>query len=118
MAVPSFDRFGAIPPASPVVVSVPHAGRDYPLQLRAAAAVPIASMLALEDRHADTLALAARGDETLFIQRRARAWIDLNRAEDERDPLIEDGARSIPAGAAATELRSGLGLVPRPGAAG
>ncbi|MEO5937459.1 MAG: N-formylglutamate amidohydrolase [Sphingomonas sp.] len=118
MAAPSFDRFGAIPPASPVVVSVPHAGRDYPLQLRAAAAVPIASMLALEDRHADTLALAARGEERLFIQRRARAWIDLNRAEDERDPLIDDGARPIPGGAAAVKLRSGLGLVPRRAAPG
>lgn len=118
MAAPSFDRIGTIPPQSPVVVSVPHAGRDYPLQLRAAAAVPVASMLALEDRHADTLALAARGDETLFVQRRARAWIDLNRAEDERDPLIDDGARSIPAGAAATKVRSGLGLVPRRAAPG
>lgn len=118
MAAPSFDRFGANPPASPVVVSVPHAGRDYPLQLRAAAAVPVASMLALEDRHADTLALAAHGDETLFIQRRARAWIDLNRAEDERDPLIDDGARPIPAGAAAVKLRSGLGLIPRRAAPG
>ncbi|MEO5494170.1 MAG: N-formylglutamate amidohydrolase [Sphingomonas sp.] len=118
MAAPSFDRFGAIPPISPVVVSVPHAGRDYPLQLRAAAAVPIASMLALEDRHVDTLALAAHGDEALFIQHRARAWIDLNRAEDERDPLIDDGARPIPAGAAAVKLRSGLGLIPRRAAPG
>lgn len=118
MAAPSFDRFGADPPASPVVVSVPHAGRDYPLQLRAAAAVPVASMLALEDRHADTLALAAHGEETLFVQRRARAWIDLNRAEDERDPLIDDGARPIPAGAAAVKLRSGLGLIPRRAAPG
>ncbi|THD34836.1 MAG: N-formylglutamate amidohydrolase [Sphingomonas sp.] len=118
MGAPSFDRFGPIPPLSPVVVSVPHAGRDYPLPLRAAAAVPVASMLALEDRHADTLALAARGDETLIIQRRARAWIDLNRGEDERDPLIDDGARPIPAGAAATKLRSGLGLVPRRAAPG
>ena len=118
MAAPSFDRFGAVPPISPVVVSVPHAGRDYPLPLRAAAAVPIASMLALEDRHADTLALAARVDETLFVQRRARAWIDLNRAEDERDPLVDDGARPIPAGAAAIKLRSGLGLVPRRAAPG
>lgn len=75
-------------------------------------------MLALEDRHVDTLALAARGEETLFVQRRARAWIDLNRAEDERDPLIDDGARPIPAGAAATKLRSGLGLVPRRAAPG
>ena len=118
MPGPSFDRIGPIPPLSPVVVSVPHAGRDYPLQLRAAAAVPVASMLALEDRHADTLALAARGDETFFIQRRARAWIDLNRAEDERDPMIDDGARPIPAGAAATKLRSGLGLIPRRAAPG
>lgn len=118
MSAPSFDRIGPIPPDSPVVISVPHAGRDYPLQLRAAAAVPVASMLALEDRHADTLALAARGDETLFVQRRARAWIDLNRGEEERDPLIDDGARPIPAGAAATKLRSGLGLIPRRAALG
>ncbi|MBS0480061.1 MAG: N-formylglutamate amidohydrolase [Proteobacteria bacterium] len=118
MNASSFDRIGPMPPDSPVVVSVPHAGRDYPLQLRAAAAVPVASMLALEDRHADTLALAARDGETLFVQRRARAWIDLNRAEDERDPLIDDGARLIPAGAAATKLRSGLGLIPRRAAPG
>jgi len=118
MAAPSFDRIGPIPPDSPVVVSVPHAGRDYPLPLRAAAAVPVASMLALEDRHADAVAIAARIDETLFVQRRARAWIDLNRAEDERDPVIDDGARPIPAGAAATKLRSGLGLIPRRAAPG
>ncbi len=118
MAMQSFDRIGPFPPDSPVVVSVPHAGRDYPLPLRAAAAVPVASMLALEDRHADAVAMAARADETMFVQRRARAWIDLNRAEDERDPLIDDGARPIPAGAAATKLRSGLGLVPRRAAPG
>ena len=118
MAASSFDRIGPVPPDSPVIVSVPHAGRDYPLPLRAAAAVPVASMLALEDRHADAVALAARADETMFIQRRARAWIDLNRAEDERDPLIDDGARPIPAGAAATKLRSGLGLIPRRAAPG
>lgn len=118
MAVPSFDRIGPIPPDSPVIVSVPHAGRDYPLQLRAAAAVPVAAMLALEDRHADAVALAARVDETIIVQRRARAWIDLNRAEDERDPMIDEGARPIPAGAAATKLRSGLGLVPRRSAPG
>lgn len=114
----SFDRIGTVPPLGPVIVSVPHAGRDYPLQLRAAAAVPVASMLALEDRHCDAIALAARDDETVFVQRRARAWIDLNRATDERDPIIDEGARPIPAGAAATKLRSGLGLVPRRAAPG
>lgn len=118
MATSSFETIGPIPPDSPVVISVPHAGRDYPPPLRAAAAVPVAAMIALEDRHVDTVALAASGPETLFVQRTARAWIDLNRAEDERDPMIDDGARPIPANAASIKLRSGLGLVPRRAAPG
>ncbi|WP_423604972.1 N-formylglutamate amidohydrolase [Sphingomonas sp. MS122] len=110
---PSFDRHGPETPVSPVVLSVPHAGRDYPLPLRAALRVPLASLLPLEDRHADTLALAARGAETLFVANRARAWIDLNRAEHERDPRIDEGATPMPEGAMSLKLRSGLGLVPR-----
>ena len=87
-----FDLHGEKEPASPVVLSVPHAGREYPLALRAALRVPLAYAVSLEDRHADTLALAARGTETLLVQGRARAWIDLNRAEHERDPRLDDGA--------------------------
>lgn len=116
-AVPPFDRYGPELPGSPVVLSVPHAGRDYPLPLRAALRVPIASLLPLEDRHADTLAIAARGAETLFVANRARAWIDLNRAEHERDPRIDEGAAPMPESAMSLKLRSGLGLVPRRAAA-
>lgn len=112
-AAPSFDRHGPETPVSPVVLSVPHAGRDYPLPLRAALRVPLASLLPLEDRHADTLAIAARGAETLLVATRARAWIDLNRAEHERDPRIDEGAEPMPEGAMSLKLRSGLGLVPR-----
>lgn len=112
-AAQSFDRHGPDTPVSPVVLSVPHAGRDYPLPLRAALRVPLASLLPLEDRHADTLALAARGAETLFVASRARAWIDLNRAEHERDPRIDEGAQPLTEGAMSLKLRSGLGLVPR-----
>lgn len=112
-AAPPFDRHGPDIPVSPVVMSVPHAGRDYPLPLRAALRVPLASLLPLEDRHADTLALAARGAETLFVANRARAWIDLNRAEHERDPRIDEGTDPLPEGAMSLKLRSGLGLVPR-----
>lgn len=106
-----FGCWGNDPPASPVVISVPHAGRDYPLVLRAALRVPLSAITALEDRHVDAVALAARGAETLLIQRRARAWIDLNRAEDERDPLADEGAGPVPAGTC--KVSSGLGLVPR-----
>lgn len=109
----SFDLFGSLDaPASPVVLSVPHAGRDYPLALRSALRVPIEALVALEDRHVDRLALAARGTETMLVQRPARAWIDLNRAESERDPRVDEGADPRGNPAPSAKLRSGLGLVP------
>ncbi len=99
-------------PISPVVLSVPHAGRDYPLPLRAALRVPLAGIRGLEDRYADALALGAHEIETLLVAGRPRAWIDLNRSEQERDPRLDDGAR--PGGPPlSAKLRSGLGLVPR-----
>lgn len=106
----AFDRLGPAAPASPVVISVPHAGRDYPLALRAALRVPVAGIVGLEDRHVDHVALAARRAEIMLVQRLPRAWIDLNRGEDERDPRVDEGAS---AAAQSAKLRSGLGLVPR-----
>ncbi|KQT34642.1 N-formylglutamate amidohydrolase [Sphingomonas sp. Leaf412] len=106
----SFQLIGRDIPESPVVLSVPHAGRDYPLSLRSALRAPFASLAALEDRHVDAIALAAREQETLLLQIAPRAWIDLNRAEHERDPLLDEGAR--PANLSA-KVRAGLGIVPR-----
>lgn len=106
----AFDLIGPIPPASPVVLSVPHAGRDYPLTLRSALRVPASALAALEDRHVDAVAHAARAGETAIVQRLPRAWIDLNRAEHDRDPRLDEGA---PAGHPSAKVRSGLGLVPR-----
>ena len=110
---PPFDRHGPADPVSPVVLSVPHAGRDYPLALRAALRVPVEALLPLEDRHIDALALAAIGPETMLVQRRARAWIDLNRSENERDPQIDAGADRRALGLQSAKLRGGLGLIPR-----
>lgn len=111
--VPAFDRYGDVPPSSPVVLSVPHAGRDYPLALRSALRVPLTAVTVLEDRHVNSLALSAHARETLFVQRRARAWIDLNRSEQERDPAIDEGATWGTLPLASAKLRGGLGLVPR-----
>ncbi|WP_199857339.1 N-formylglutamate amidohydrolase [Sphingomonas sp. EC-HK361] len=118
MRTPSFDLHGPCQPESPVVLSVPHAGRDYPMALRAAIRVPLEALAPLEDRHVDALAHAARGDHTTIVQRLPRAWIDLNRAEHERDPAIDSGADRRRQSAPSLKLRSGLGLVPRrtPGA--
>lgn len=112
-AAANFERIGPAEPASPVVVSVPHGGRDYPPDMAAMLRVSPAKLLPLEDRHVDLLAtgLAATG-AALFVARRPRAWIDLNRAETELDPAMLRGAPR--AGFSDTpKVRGGLGLVPR-----
>lgn len=108
----SFERYGPVPPDSPVLLSAPHGGRDYPDTLIDALRVPEMVLRALEDRHVDSLALGARREETLLLATRARAWIDLNRAEHERDPQIDEGAHLLGRPLSA-KVRSGLGLVPR-----
>ncbi|MES2420064.1 MAG: N-formylglutamate amidohydrolase [Pseudomonadota bacterium] len=113
MQTSPFERLGTMPPTSPVVLSVPHAGREYPLTLKAALRVPLAALLPLEDRLVDAVARAARTNQTTIVQTRARAWIDLNRGEDERDPLLDEGAASVAPAQQSAKLRSGLGLVPR-----
>ncbi|OWK31344.1 N-formylglutamate amidohydrolase [Sphingomonas dokdonensis] len=106
----SFDLIGALPPESPVVLSVPHAGREYPASLAEAARVSMQALTVLEDRYVDQVLLGALRNETALVQRTARAWIDLNRGEHDRDPRLDDGA---PAGHLSAKVRSGLGLVPR-----
>lgn len=113
MQPPSFECFGEMPPVCPVVISVPHAGRDYPPALHAALRLPFSAVMPLEDRHVDAIARAARGAETMLVQRRARAWIDLNRSESERDPRVDEGADPKTQPMPSAKLRSGLGLVPR-----
>jgi len=128
----SFDRWGPNAPTHPVILSVPHAGREYPAAMLPLLRLPPARLVALEDRHADAVARAALGGGatpggcTALVQRLPRAWIDLNRGEDERDPAVDEGARAGTRasaggsdGARAARLASGLGLVPRrAGAAG
>ena len=112
---PSFDRYGPDEPVSPVVVSVPHAGRQYPAAMQALLTVPVARLTALEDRHVDAVAMQAVEREVLFVARRARGWIDLNRSPlRDRDPQVDAGAdpRGF-AAQASDKVRSGIGLIPR-----
>lgn len=98
----------------PVLVAVPHAGRDYPDELLANLRVAPQVLERLEDRHADLLAAAAAaaGCVTLTAHM-ARAWLDLNRAPNEIDPqMIVDAPRTAYAQPSA-KVRGGLGLVPR-----
>ncbi len=94
----------------PVLLSVPHSGRDYPDWLIALAASGRPALTALEDPLVDRLVWRAvqRGVGAV-IARAPRAAIDCNRAEDEVDPAVVEGARR---GRVTARARGGLGIVP------
>lgn len=94
----------------PVLLSVPHAGRDYPDWLVSLAAKGRAALDPLEDPLVDRLVWRALGQGTgAVIARAPRAAVDCNRAEDEIDPAIIQGHCSARASGRA---RGGLGIVP------
>ena len=94
----------------PVLLSVPHSGRDYPDWLVGLASDGKPSLTTLEDPFVDRLVWRAlqRGCGAV-IARTPRAAVDCNRAEDEVDPSVIDGARRRGISARA---RGGLGIVP------
>jgi N-formylglutamate amidohydrolase len=112
-AEPPFRRVGPATPASPVVISVPHAGRAYSEALLRASRLPREKLEVLEDRLVDRLVWrAVAGGATAIAARSPRAEIDLNRDEREIDP-----ATIIPPPPARTVVQSprtrgGLGLIP------
>lgn len=93
-----------------MLLSVPHSGRDYPEWLVANAASGVAALVSLEDPLVDRLAWRALQHGCAGVVARApRAAIDCNRAEDDVDPSVIDGARRLRVTARA---RGGLGIVP------
>jgi N-formylglutamate amidohydrolase len=101
-------------PSLPILLSVPHAGRHYPAELLQNLRISANDLLRLEDRYADLLvANAKKAGFPVIIAQKPRAWIDLNRAEDDVDRAM---LRDIPDGTSfstSSKQRGGLGLVPR-----
>lgn len=96
--------------ALPVLLSVPHSGRDYDAALIARSRLGRTILERLEDPLVDELVAGAvdRGIGAV-IARAPRAAIDCNRGEDELDPASvagRDGAAPTP------RSRAGLGLLP------
>src|SRR5919112_4865281 len=94
----------------PVLISVPHAGRDYPDWLIALSKAGRSSLHALEDPLVDELVAGAIGLGVAAVVARApRAAVDCNRAEDEIDPTV---IRAGPLPPMSARARGGLGIVP------
>ena len=88
----------------PVVLSVPHSGRDYPDWLVDNASRGKAALSSLEDPLVDRLVWRAlkRGCGAV-IARAPRAAVDCNRAEDDVDPSVIDGVGRGPVTARARD---------------
>ncbi len=98
----------------PLLVSVPHSGREYPPELLDNLNVPASHLLRLEDRYSDRLAASAIASGfPAIIARKPRAWIDLNRSRSEIDPAMVVGMDPSQTGQMSRKVRGGLGLLPR-----
>lgn len=94
----------------PVLLSVPHSGRDYDESVLANAAKGRRTLESLEDPLVDRLVWrAVAAGIGAVIQNVPRAVIDCNREADEVDPAAISGVGSGPVGPRA---RHGLGIVP------
>jgi N-formylglutamate amidohydrolase len=110
---PPFRRLGPDRPGSPVVLSVPHAGRAYSPGLLAAARLSRARLESLEDRLVDRLVWrAVDSGAVALIADAPRAEIDLNRDERELDPAMVAPRPDVSALLESPRIRGGLGLIP------
>jgi N-formylglutamate amidohydrolase len=119
-AEPAFLRIGPDAPASPVVLSVPHAGRAYSPALLKASRLPLKTLETLEDRFVDRLVWrAVESGAVALIADAPRAEIDLNRDPREMDPAMVTPPPPPASVVQSARTRGGLGLVPsRIGGAG
>lgn len=108
---------GAAPKTAAIFAS-PHSGRFYPAEFLRIADCKLPGLRQFEDAFVDHLFAAAPDVGAAFLQALyARAYIDLNRGEDEIDPemLVDsDGMTMAPAGNTRSHrVRAGLGIVPK-----
>lgn len=110
---PAFCQFGDPAACGPVLLTVPHAGREYPADILSLARVGLDGLRMLEDRHVDSLITGTvSAGHCAMIARRGRAVIDLNRHDQDIDA---SSVRDLPHGLPtrpSLKLRGGLGLVP------
>ena len=122
-AIPAFSHYGIFPSPIPVVIAVPHSGRDYSQALLENMRHPASAPLRLEDRYVDLLGIevAQRTGANLLVAHAPRAMIDLNRSVDDIDwDMIQATPNDAVSDATgegqyrlAPRARSGLGLIPR-----
>jgi len=98
-------------PTTSVVFSSPHSGRDYPWTFLRQTVLDERTIRSSEDAFVDLLFAAAPSHGAPLIAANApRAYVDLNRAAEELDPAVVEGARLAGHN---PRISSGLGVIPR-----
>jgi len=98
--------------SSATVFSSPHSGRRYPEAFRRTSRLDDTALRASEDAFVDDIfAMAPRYGAPLISAQFPRAFIDVNRAEDELDPALI--ARYASRRPRTLRVSAGLGVVPR-----
>ena len=94
-----------------VVFSSPHSGRDYPSEFLKRSILNCHAIRSSEDAFVDMLfEAAAEYGAPLLKAAVPRAYLDLNRAAEELDPALIEGARRSGHN---PRVASGLGVIPR-----
>lgn len=115
----AYTRLGQVGAHSPLVIAVPHAGRYYPQTMLDAARLPQGALETIEDRYADLLVTeAVKAGAVAIVARMARAYVDLNRDEQEIDPVLLATRPAQGGLIASPKVAGGLGVVPSRIAAG
>lgn len=114
--LPGFSVSGDSDGRWPLVIASPHSGREYPPAFLAASRLSLAQLRRAEDAFVDKLLDGIEGVPVLRA-RHGRAFLDLNRAEDELDPAMFDAlAPLVPRHT--DRVAAGLGVLPRVAAQG
>lgn len=97
--------------SSGVVFASPHSGRFYPADFTRRAQLDLLRLRSSEDAFVDRLLTQVpQAGATLIEAVYPRAFVDLNRAEDELDPALIEG---VTRGSGGARVLTGLGVIPR-----
>jgi len=98
----------------PFVFASPHSGRLYPASFVAQSRLGALSLRRSEDAYADALFSGAVAlGAPMITARFPRAFVDANRARQELDAAMFDGALSVRVDAPNARVNAGLGVIPR-----
>ena len=101
--------------ALPVVLSCPHAGTTVPPDLQASTKLQEADLIGATDFGVEALLqpIATALQVPLVSCTIARAYVDVNRSEDELDPALFDNSRDMPPHRARSpRVLAGFGVIP------